>query len=70
MATPFVQGKLRNEPLIVQIETECAHCSRPMEIEIDSHLRYKVRDERCQPVIFVPDIDFFKLKEDSIIDSF
>jgi hypothetical protein len=41
-----------------------------MEIEIDSDLRYKAKDGRCEPVIFVPDIDLFKLKDDSIIHSF
>jgi len=41
-----------------------------MKIEIDSNLHYKTEDERCKPVIFVPDIDLLNLKEDSIIDSF
>jgi len=41
-----------------------------MEIEIDSNLRYKIKDERCEPVIFVPDIDLLSIKDDSIIDSF
>jgi hypothetical protein len=65
-----VQGKLRNEYLKVKLETECAHCSSPMEIEIDSNLRYKVNDERCDPVIFVPDINLFNINDDSIIDAF
>jgi hypothetical protein len=69
-ATPFVQGKLRNQYLNVQIETECAHCSRSMEIWVDSDLNYKTNDERCKPIIFVPDVDLLNLKEDSIIDSF
>jgi hypothetical protein len=41
-----------------------------MKIEIDSNLRYKTNDERCKPVIFVPDIDLSGIKDDSIIDSF
>jgi len=65
-----VQGKLRNEYLKVKIETECAHCSCPMEIEIDSNLYCKTNDESCEPVVFVPDVDLFNLKDDSIIDSF
>jgi hypothetical protein len=65
-----VQGKLRNEYLNVHVETECAHCSTPMEIEIDSNLRYKTNDEGCEPIIFVPDVDLFTIKDDSIIDSF
>jgi hypothetical protein len=65
-----VQGKLRNQYLKVKIESQCAHCSTPMEIEIDSDLNYKTGKKECQPVIFVPDVNFFKLKDDSIIDSF
>ena len=65
-----MQGRLREESLSVLVKTECAHCSEPMEIEIDSDLNYKVKEEGCEPVIFVPDVDLFKLEEDSIIESF
>lgn len=65
-----MQGKLRNEYLTVQIETECAQSSRPMKIEIDSNLSYKTEVAGCEPVIFVPDLDLFNLEDDSIIDSF
>ena len=41
-----------------------------MEITIDSDLNYKTGDEKCKPIIFVPDMDLLSLKEDSIIDSF
>jgi hypothetical protein len=41
-----------------------------MEIGIDSDLTYEINDERCSPIIFVPDIDLLNLKENSIIDSF
>lgn len=65
-----MQGKLRNEPVSVRVETECAHCTKTMEMEIDSDLHVKPNDERCEPVIFVPDVDLLNLQEDSIIDSF
>jgi hypothetical protein len=65
-----VQGKLRNTYLNVRVETECAHYSAPMEIEIDSNLHYKTNNKGCEPVIFVPAIDLFGLKDDSIIDAF
>jgi len=41
-----------------------------MKMEIDSDLHYKTEDDGCEPVIFVPDVDLFNLKDDSIIDSF
>jgi len=65
-----VQGRLREESLSVLVKTECAHCSEPMEIEIDSDLNYKIKEEGCEPVVFVPDVNLFELEEDSIIDSF
>ena len=66
---PFVQGHLRNESLVVSIRTECAHCARRMQIEVDSRLSYHVADG-ADPLIFVPLVDFEKLKDPSIIDAF
>ncbi|MFC1889648.1 hypothetical protein ACFL4G_07825 [Thermodesulfobacteriota bacterium] len=61
---------MRDEALTVRIESKCAHCGTPMEIEIDSDLNIEPKDEGCNPVIFVPDVDLLNLQEDSIIDSF
>ena len=66
---PFVQGHLRNESLAVTITTECGHCSRPMRIEVDSALNHRVLDGE-EPLIFVPLVDFERLKDPSIIDAF
>ncbi len=41
-----------------------------MRFTIDSDLNYKTEDRDCRPVIFVPDVDLFKLEDDSIIASF
>jgi len=67
---PFVQGQLRGEPLEVVVRTECAHCSQPMHLEIDSELNYRVREQGADPMVFVPDVDFRKLAEPSITDAF
>ncbi len=66
---PFVQGHLRNESVSVSFCTECAHCSQPMGIEIDSGLGYRVADGD-NPLVFVPLVDFEKLKDPSIIHAF
>ena len=66
---PFVQGHLRNEPLDITIASECAHCSRPLQIEIDSELNCRVA-EKTEPLVFVPLVDFEKLKDPSIIHAF
>ena len=52
------------------VGTQCAHCSEPMHIEIDSHLDYRVREEGADPIIFIPQVDFHGLEAPSIIDSF
>jgi hypothetical protein len=66
---PFVQGHLRNESLTVTFQTECAHCARPLRIEVDDQLTYRVADAAA-PLIFVPLVDFKKLKDPSIIHAF
>jgi hypothetical protein len=70
IATPFVQGRLRGEPLSFAIETECGHCGRPLHIDIDSELNYRVAEQEAEPFVYAPLVDFAKLDEPSIIDSF
>lgn len=67
---PFVQGQLRRQSLAVTFRTECAHCARPMRIEVDSELRYRVLDAGPGPLVFVPIVNFARLKAASIIDDF
>jgi hypothetical protein len=65
-----VQGQLRQEKLSFLIETECAHCGKPIHIQIDSDLNYKVREVDASPLVFVPNVNFTTLKDPSIIDGF
>jgi hypothetical protein len=65
-----VQGQLRREPLTCAIETECAHCGRPLHIEIDSELRTSVLEGAAAPLVFSPLVDFGRLEDPSIIDAF
>jgi hypothetical protein len=64
-----VQGQLRGEKLSFVIETECGHCHQPFEIEIDSELKYKVKEEGVEPFVYSPLLDIQKL-DPSIIDGF
>jgi len=66
---PFVQGHLRNESITITIETECAHCSRPIQLELDSESNHRVV-EGTDPLVFIPHVDFQKLRDPSIIDAF
>ena len=67
---PFVQGRLRGETLSFTIATECGHCHRPLHLEINTELEYRVLEEGAEPLVYVPFVDFQKLDEPSIIDSF
>ena len=52
------------------IETECAHCGRPLHIEMNSDLRNSVTELGATPLVFAPMVDFDRLKDPSIIDAF
>jgi len=41
-----------------------------MHVEIDSDLKYSVREEGADPLVFVPEVDLYELQEPSIIESF
>jgi Zn ribbon nucleic-acid-binding protein len=70
MAAPFVQGQLRNEDLEVEVVTSCAHCGREMHIQIDSELKYRVREPEAQPLIFEPSVDWATFDQANIIDGY
>ena len=65
-----MQGQLRGEPLSVVVQTECAHCARPLHLEIDSELNIHVVEEGADPLLFAPMVDFHTLEDPSIIDAF
>ena len=65
-----MQGQLRGEPLSIVVSTQCAHCDRPLHLEIDSELHYRVVEEGVEPLVFSPIVDFDKLEDPSIIDAF
>ncbi len=67
---PFVQGQLRREALTVTFESECAHCRRSLLITIGSDLSHRVDAEAAGALVFVPLVDFAKLRAKSIIDDF
>ncbi len=66
---PFVQGHLRGESLEITIDTQCAHCDRPLQIAVDSELEVRCA-ARAAPLVFLPIVNFEKLKDPSIIDAF
>jgi hypothetical protein len=65
-----VQGRLRNEFLSAEIRTECGHCGRPIELWVDSELRWGAADPQVRPLIFEPNIDWSRFGKSSIIDDY
>jgi hypothetical protein len=53
-----------------QVDTECGHCGKPLHLEIDSELNYRVNEADAEPLIYAPLIDVNKLEDPSIIDAF
>lgn len=67
---PFVQGQMTGRELTAAIDTACAHCSRPLRIEVTSSLRYRAQTPEAAPVISVPLVNFKRLEDPSIIHAF
>jgi hypothetical protein len=65
-----VRGRLRNEELSFEIDTECACCGEPMHITMRSDLSYDLADTASRPMYFVPLVDFTRLREPSIVNVF
>ena len=51
------------------MDSSCAHCSETLELTIDSDMKVKVRQD-TEPVVFVPEVNFFELEDPSIIEVF
>ncbi|MBU1713863.1 MAG: hypothetical protein KKD47_12300 [Proteobacteria bacterium] len=58
------------EDVTITVDTECAHCQRPMQLMIDSDMKCRCREIDCNPIIFVPEVDFGRLKDSNIIEAF
>ena len=65
-----MQGQLRKEAITFTIQTQCAHCGKEIRIEMDRDLNFTISDPEARPLVFVPMVDFGKLKDPSIIDAF
>ena len=66
-----MQGHLRGEALTCLVTTEYAHSHRPLHVEIDSALNFKVREDEARPLVYAPMMDRNRLGSDpSIIDFF
>lgn len=70
MATPFVQGRLHDRFVEVEIQTTCAHCGQSMVIVVDSELDHRIERGGARPLVFEPEIDWSTFSEPTIIDGY
>ncbi len=65
-----MQGRLRDEALSFEIDTECACCGKSIHITMEHDLDYTLGEPESKPMFYIPMVDFTKLKAPSIIDAF
>jgi len=65
-----VQGRLRNEPLEVEIATSCAHCGQAMHVVVNERLEWRVREAGADPHLFLPQIDWASFQARNIIGDY
>jgi len=68
-----VQGRLRDENLVVEIESACAHCGREIHLTVDSELHWSVQGPGAagvHPLLSVPEVDWQHFAEPNIIDAY
>ncbi len=70
MATPFVQGRLRESFLSVEIQTVCAHCGAAMRLTVDSDMHYEVQTAGAEPLVLEPHVDWAQFKDPNIIHAY
>lgn len=65
-----MQGRLRNEKLVVEIATSCSHCSRPMHIVVDEQLQWRIRESGADPQVMLPEVAWATFRKPDIIGDY
>jgi hypothetical protein len=65
-----VQGRLRDEHLTVEVQTECAHCGVELHFTLDSALHWSVKEAGASPLLFEPDVDWQNFAKPNIIGDY
>ena len=65
-----MQGRLRGEKLSVRIDSECKHCSRPLKLDADEELNWKVVSPDASPLLFEPDMNWKAFAGANIIHDY
>jgi hypothetical protein len=56
--------------LRVRIASQCQHCSRPLALEVDEELRWRVISQGASPLLFEPDVDWSTFRGRNIIHDY
>lgn len=65
-----MQGRLRGEKLQVRIDSECKHCARPLTLEVNEGLEWKVNSAGAAPLLFEPDMNWEAFAGANIIHDY
>lgn len=65
-----MQGRLRNKYVQAEIQTKCGHCGQKITLDVDSELRWGVRETGPAPLIFEPQVDWSTFTNPTIIDDY
>ncbi|GIK41142.1 MAG: hypothetical protein BroJett011_49750 [Chloroflexota bacterium] len=52
------------------INTVCGHCARPLQIVMDSELRFRITEPEAEPLVFEPQINWETFTEPNIIHAY
>ncbi len=68
---PYVLGELRKGYASVAAKTECAHCHKPVHLELDSNNEVRVLEEGIRPLVFFPAVkDLSKASNEYVLHGF
>lgn len=70
MATPFVQGRLREDEVAVEAITQCSQTGREIRLHIDGDLNVEVLSSGADPYVFEPHIDWQTFSAANIIHDY
>ena len=69
-AAAFVLGRLLGRRLSARVRTICAISGRPLRLNIDSDVSWRVDRRSVQPLLFVPSLDWRAFRAPNIIDDY
>ncbi len=54
----------------MRIDSQCHHCARPLMLEVDDELRWRVLSPGAPPLLFEPTMDWANFHAPSIVHDY